>query len=64
MIVMQTALTLGAIFMVAAVTLTALDDDWATTFKRFGWTDKVIVASAMAAAFSVTVALIAFIWGI
>ena len=64
MIVTKIAVTATLLFVVIAVTLTAFDDDWATTFKRFGWLDKTIVGCAMAGVASALLAFVFFVWGI
>lgn len=64
MIVTKIAVTAALLFVVVAVALTAFDDDWATTFKRFGWLDKTIVGCAIAGAASAMLAVVFFVWGI
>lgn len=64
MILTKVALTAAVMFMVVAMVLTACDEEWAETFKRFSWVDKTIVGAAMAAAASVLGAFLFFVWGV
>lgn len=64
MILTKVAITAALLFMAVAMALTACDEDWADTFKRFGWVDKAIVGCAMAGAASATGAFLFFVWGI
>lgn len=64
MILTKIAITAALLFMVVSMTLTACDDEWAETFKRFDWIDKTIVGCAMAGAASALAAFLFFVWGI
>lgn len=64
MILTKIAITTALLCMVVAMTLTACDDEWADTFKRFDWVDKTIVGMAMAGAASALAAFLFFVWGI
>ena len=64
MILTKVALTAALLFMAVAMTFTALDEEWAETFKRFNWIDKTIVGCAMAGATSALGAFLFFVWGV
>lgn len=64
MILTKLAITVALLCVAVAMALTALDDDWADTFKRFGWVDKTIVGCAMTGAVSAVSAFLFFVWGI
>jgi hypothetical protein len=64
MILTKVAITAALLFMAVAMTFTALDDEWAETFKRFDWVDKTIVGCAMAGVVSALAAFLFFVWGI
>lgn len=65
MILMKVAITAAMLFVVVSMVLTACDEEWADTFKRFDWIiDKVIVGCAMAGAGSALLAFLFFVWGI
>lgn len=64
MVLTKLAVTAAVLFLVVSMTLTALDDEWAETFKRFNWVDKTIVGCAMAGAASALSAFLFFVWGI
>lgn len=64
MILTKVALTAALLFMAVAMTFTALDEEWAETFKRFNWIDKTIVGCAMAGAASALGAFLFFVWGV
>lgn len=64
MILTKVALTAALLFLVVSMTLTAFDEDFADTFKRFNWIDKTIVGCAMAGVASALGAFLFFVWGI
>lgn len=64
MVLMKVAITAAMLFVVVSMVLTACDEEWADTFKRFNWIDKVIVGCAMAGAGSALLAFLFFVWGI
>lgn len=64
MILTKVAITAALLFVTVAMVLTACDDEWADTFKRFDWIDKTIVGCAMAGAASALGAFLFFVWGI
>ena len=64
MILTKVAITAALLFLVVSMVLTALDEDFAETFKRFDWIDKTIVGCAMAGAASALAAFLFFVWGI
>lgn len=64
MILTKIAITTALLCMVVAMALTACDDEWADTFKRFDWVDKTIVGMAMAGAASALAAFLFFVWGV
>lgn len=64
MILTKVAITAALLFVVVSMVLTALDEDFAETFKRFDWIDKTIVGCAMAGATSALAAFLFFVWGI
>lgn len=64
MILTKVAITAALLFVVVSMVLTALDEDFAETFKRFDWIDKTIVGCAMAGAASALAAFLFFVWGI
>lgn len=64
MILTKVAITAALLFVVVSMVLTALDEDFADTFKRFDWMDKTIVGCAMAGAASALTAFLFFVWGI
>lgn len=64
MILTKVAITAALLFVVVSMVLTACDDEWADTFKRFDWIDKTIVGCAMAGAASALSAFLFFVWGI
>jgi len=64
MILTKVAITTALLFLVAAMLLTAFDEEWTDTFKRFNWVDKTIVGCAMVGAASALLAFLFFVWGI
>lgn len=64
MVLTKVALTAAVLFVVVSMVLTACDEDFADTFKRFDWVDKTIVGCAIAAATSALSAFLFFVWGI
>ena len=64
MVLTKVAITAALLFVVVSMVLTACDDEWADTFKRFDWVDKTIVGCAMAGAASALSAFLFFVWGI
>lgn len=64
MISAKMAVTAALLFMAVSVTLTACDDEWADTFRRFDWVDKTIAGTAMAGALASLLAFLFFVWGI
>lgn len=63
MILTKVALTVAVLFFAVSMVLTACNEDFADTFKRFDWVDKAIVGCARAAAASALSAFLFFVWG-
>lgn len=64
MVLTNIAITAALMFVVVSMVLTACDEEWADTFKRFNWVDKTIVGCAMAGAASALAAFLFFVWGV
>lgn len=64
MVLTNIAITAALLFVVVSMVLTACDEEWADTFKRFNWVDKTIVGCAMAGAAFALAAFLFFVWGV